>query len=104
MHAPVCHQPARIIPEPPEIEMETIFVEGLLGRRPQPHVVIHPSRYWAVGFHRHRLHPSLIGPALHQTDLAQLTRLDIIDRVGILGAASLPLSYLNDFSIAFRSF
>src|SRR5690554_4885352 len=104
MHSPVRHQPAGIIPEPAEIKMKTVFVEGLLGSRSEPHVVVYASWYGTIWFHWDGFHPSLIGPTFYQTNLAQFSGLDIIYGVGILGAASLPLAHLYYFPIAFCGF
>src|SRR5690606_35381392 len=101
MHAPIRHQTARVIPKPAEIKMEAVFVKGLFWSRSKPHVIVHPRRSGTVGLNGHGFHPSLVGPALHQTNLSQLAGFDIIDGIGVLGAASLPLAYLYNLAISF---
>ncbi len=49
MHAPVRHQPPGVVPEPAEVEMEPVPVEGPLRRRAQPHLVVDTRRHGLVG-------------------------------------------------------
>ena len=72
MHAPVGHEPAGVVPEPPEVEVEAVLVERALGRRAEPHVVVDVCRRRRVRLGRHRIHPALIRPRLRQPDRAEL--------------------------------
>ena len=42
--APVGHQPAGVVPEPPEVEVEAVGVEGPLRGGTEPHVVVDARR------------------------------------------------------------
>src|SRR5690606_6892553 len=104
MHPPVGHQTASIVPKPTEIKMESVFVEGTFWCWPKPHIIIHTSRWLAIGFHGYRLHPALIGPTFHQTNLPELSGFYKIDSRIILRTTSLPLPHLNNLSVAFGGF
>ena len=45
MSAPIADDPARVIPDPAEIEVHSILGVGRVGGRPQPHLVIQLGRH-----------------------------------------------------------
>jgi hypothetical protein len=93
--APVGHQAAGVVPEPPEVEVEAVGVERASGRGAEPHRVVHALRGLRVRLHRHRLHPALVGPDLDQADVAQVTRPHHLQRLLVVGTAALPLADLH---------
>src|SRR5690554_5394503 len=104
MHPPVGHQASGIIPKPAKIKMKAVFIKWSFGSRSQPHFVIYAGWNRGIGLYWYGLHPSLVSPTFYQTDIAQFARLNIIDGIRILGAASLPLPHLHDLSITLRGF
>src|SRR5690606_14603953 len=88
------HQSTSIIPKPTELEMETVRVKRTLLRGPQPPGIIHTLRRRTIGFHRDALHPSLVGPRLHQAYLTQFARVHETDGIPEVLLATLPLPHL----------
>src|SRR5690606_23279806 len=98
MHTPVCHQAASVIPEPSEVEVKAILVEGALRCGAKPELVIYSSGRLTVRNDRYRLHPALICPDFHEPNLSQHTRSYNFKSLAVVGTAALPLTGLNHFA------
>ncbi len=92
--SPVGHQPARVVPEPAEVEVEAVRVERAGRRRPEPHIVIDPVGDRLIRLHGNGLHPSLIGPGFDESQPTDRPRSDMLRRLGPMPSAPLPLADL----------
>ena len=100
VHAPIGHEAAGVIPEPTEVEMETVFVEGAFWRRAEPQIVIDTSGRLAVRRIADAGDPIEVNPAANETDFAEFAGMDEIDGVFEMRAAAPLRSHLHDTIVA----
>ena len=96
VHAPIRHESAGIIPEPAEVEVEPVRIEGPVRRGAQPHVVIHTGRRCRIRLDWDWLHPPLVRPCLYGSDIPKCATLNEVDGVPPMRSASLPLPHLQN--------
>ncbi len=102
--APIGHQAAGVIPEPAEVEMETVLIERMFGRGAEPEIIIHRRRRRGVGRVPHPAKPIQVNPTAHQTDFAELARLDKFDRFFKMLATAPLGAHLDNALMAERGF
>lgn len=98
--APVGHETAGIVPEPAEVEVEAVFVEGAGGCGAEPEVVIDAGGDGGVGGAAGVLDPVEVGPAADLADFADLSGADQFDGFGIVLAAAPVGAHLGDAIVA----
>ena len=94
--APVAHQPARVVPEPPEVEVEPVGVEGPPRRGAEPAVVVDALGRRAVGHVGHRGKKVQVGPRAHAADAPQGAAVHELHGLGPVRPAAHPLPALHD--------
>ena len=100
VNAPVGHQPAGVVPEPPEPSMEPVAVERPLRCRAEPAVVVHARRRLPVRQHRQRGEPVHVRPGAHAADAPEGTAAHELHGLGPVRAAALPLAALHHPPVA----
>ena len=93
---PVGHQTARVVPEPPEVEVEAVGVERPLRGGTEPPVVVDALGRLAVGHVGHRGQPVHVGPRAHAADAPERPAVHELDGLGPVRPAALPLPALHD--------
>src|SRR6202012_6097871 len=103
MHAPIGHQPARIIPKPAEIEVKSTRIERNRFSWTEPSRIINARGWCSIRNYSGRRHPSLVAPNLYRADIAQLSALHKINRILKMLLAALPLARLHYFIVTLLS-
>ena len=98
--APVGHQTTRVVPEPAEIEMESVRVKLPLRCRSQPHVVIDARWCRAVRHHRHGRHPVHVGPGSCSAHSPKFARPQERNSILPVWPTALPLADLHNTVVA----
>src|ERR1700680_3262041 len=103
MSAPVCHLPARIIPEPAEIINAAKCIEGYLLRRSQPHVPIEPggnTRGHLRGFETGKY--VALHAGMNTMNFADAAVLNELHRLRVVSSGTLLAARLNNAVVLAR--